>query len=96
MTFSLANFNSSCFVPAMENSTVVFVFSPEPSTFNTTPTPTRKCSTLSPTLSTGNGPEGVAEEGLGDVMPPWEVVGVGVTREGRTGVGFTCFTNVLP
>lgn len=38
---NLANFRSNCLVPAFWNSTVAFVFSPEPSIFNTVPIPKR-------------------------------------------------------
>ena len=37
----LANFKSSCFVPTCRNSTVAFVFSPEPSICVTVPIPKR-------------------------------------------------------
>ena len=49
-TVSLANFSSSCFVPAFSNSTVAFVLSPLPSILRTIPLPKRSCITLVPTV----------------------------------------------
>ena len=45
---SLANFNRSCFVPVLRNSTIAFAFSPVPSSFVTVPIPNRWCSTVAP------------------------------------------------
>ena len=47
----LANFSSSCFMPALTNSTVALQLSPVPSTLTTVPNPNLVCSMRSPGFS---------------------------------------------
>ena len=53
ITVILANFKSSCLVPAFWKSTVALAEAPSPERAVTTPTPKRLCSILSPTESVG-------------------------------------------
>ena len=47
---NFANFKSSCFVPALTNSTVALVLSPVPSILMIVPSPKRWCSICEPIL----------------------------------------------
>ena len=92
-TLNFANFKSSCFVPALRNSTVAFSLSPEPSNLMMVPMPKRWCSmTLPSRRPPADGAAGGAEadgaegrNGRKRGPPAWLSCRLKLSENGSTG-----------